>query len=281
MSATLNADMFAEYFNGCPTLDIPGRTFPVTTYYLEDALEHTGYRIEPGSECAKETDKKSGGGKSRSRDKKTFGKAKGGGRRGKHALMEHYSQMNEKFGDPDELEELYSRYPKHSQNTIESLAIVDECKINYDLIFSLLGYVSDTLEPKNGAILVFLSGIREITTLYSMLIGDGVKFGDPSQFVVHALHSSLSTAEQKKVFIHPPPGIRKIVIATNIAETSITIDDCICVIDAGRVKENRYDYQKKMKTLMEVWVSKASAKQRRGRAGRVRFHHKFQISFFL
>ena len=59
-------------------------------------------------------------------------------------------------------------------------------------------------------------------------------------------------------------------LSTNIAETSITIDDVVFVIDAGRVKENRYDELNKMPTLTECWVSKASAKQRRGRAGRVK-----------
>ena len=71
------------------------------------------------------------------------------------------------------------------------------------------------------------------------------------------------------MFEKPPPGVRKVVIATNIAETSITIDDVVFVIDAGRVKENRYDHKRRMAMLVETWVSRASAKQRRGRAGRV------------
>lgn len=62
----------------------------------------------------------------------------------------------------------------------------------------------------------------------------------------------------------------QIVIATNIAETSITIDDVVYVVDAGRVKENRYDNLNRMAMLVECWVSRASAKQRRGRAGRVK-----------
>jgi HrpA-like RNA helicase len=61
-----------------------------------------------------------------------------------------------------------------------------------------------------------------------------------------------------------------LVLSTNIAETSITIDDVVFVVDAGRVKENRYDDLNKMPTLVESWVSKASAKQRRGRAGESR-----------
>ena len=60
------------------------------------------------------------------------------------------------------------------------------------------------------------------------------------------------------------------VLATNIAETSITIDDVVFVIDTGRMKENRYDALNKMPQLTECLVSKASSRQRRGRAGRVK-----------
>eukprot|EP00611_Tribonema_gayanum_P030943 TRINITY_DN8773_c0_g1_i1.p1 TRINITY_DN8773_c0_g1~~TRINITY_DN8773_c0_g1_i1.p1 ORF type:complete len:501 (+),score=148.95 TRINITY_DN8773_c0_g1_i1:576-2078(+) len=67
-----------------------------------------------------------------------------------------------------------------------------------------------------------------------------------------------------------PPGRRKVVVSTNIAETSITIEDCTHVIDTGRVKEMRYNPGTHMSSLVEVWTSQASAKQRAGRAGRVR-----------
>jgi HrpA-like RNA helicase len=55
----------------------------------------------------------------------------------------------------------------------------------------------------------------------------------------------------------PPLGVRKIVVATNIAETSITIEDCVFVIDSCRVKENRFDAVNSMPTLEECWVSRA------------------------
>lgn len=60
------------------------------------------------------------------------------------------------------------------------------------------------------------------------------------------------------------------VVATNVAETSITIDDVVCVIDTGRVKEMAFDPDQGLNRLAETWVSQASAQQRRGRAGRVR-----------
>ena len=63
-------------------------------------------------------------------------------------------------------------------------------------------------------------------------------------------------------------GIRKIVLATNIAETSITVADCTWVVDTGRLKEQRYCAETHMQALAEGWASRASVRQRRGRAGR-------------
>lgn len=85
-----------------------------------------------------------------------------------------------------------------------------------------------------------------------------------------ALHSVLSTQDQAAAFTIPPLGVRKIVLATNIAETGITIPDVVFVIDTGRTKENRYHESSQMSSLEETFVSKASALQRQGRAGRVR-----------
>lgn len=84
------------------------------------------------------------------------------------------------------------------------------------------------------------------------------------------LHSTVPPDEQRKVFEHAPPGVTKVILATNIAETAVTVDDVAFVIDTGRMKENRYDPQRRMSSLDDVPVSRANAKQRRGRAGRVR-----------
>ena len=91
------------------------------------------------------------------------------------------------------------------------------------------------------------------------------------------LHSSLSSEDQKAVFKRPPPGITKVVLATNIAETSITIDDVVFVIDSGKAKLNKYDPNKRMSSLVESWISRANAKQRKGRAGRVQAGHCFRL----
>ncbi|KAG5188009.1 hypothetical protein JKP88DRAFT_262359 [Tribonema minus] len=82
--------------------------------------------------------------------------------------------------------------------------------------------------------------------------------------------SGVPTKRQREVFVRPPPGVRKIILSTNIAETSVTIDDVAFVVDSGRAKEQSYDPHLKLKTLVPQWVSKASAKQRKGRAGRTK-----------
>lgn len=88
------------------------------------------------------------------------------------------------------------------------------------------------------------------------------------QYVIYPLHSRMPTVDQKLVFKTPPEGVRKIIIATSIAETSITIEDVVYVVDCGKLKFGKFDLQKNVQTLEPEWVSLANAKQRRGRAGR-------------
>jgi len=80
----------------------------------------------------------------------------------------------------------------------------------------------------------------------------------------------VSPQDQRKVFQKPPRGVRKVVLSTNIAETAVTIDDVVYVIDSGKLKEKGYDAYTAVSTLHQTWISKASATQRKGRAGRVR-----------
>ncbi|CAM9850906.1 unnamed protein product, partial [Discosporangium mesarthrocarpum] len=102
------------------------------------------------------------------------------------------------------------------------------------------------------------------------LLRSSVSFSDTRKFLILPLHSGIPMAKQREVFARPPQGCRKIVLSTNIAETSVTIDDVAFVVDSGRVKEANYDPHLKIKTLTPQWVSKASARQRRGRAGRTK-----------
>lgn len=122
-------------------------------------------------------------------------------------------------------------------------------------------------DSKDGGILVFLPGWDDINKAGEKLRASSF-FQDPSKFLVVSLHSMVPPLEQKKVFKRPPPGCRKIVLSTNIAETAVTIDDIVYVIDSGRMKEKSYDPYNDVSTLQSSWISKASAKQREGRAGR-------------
>ena len=151
---------------------------------------------------------------------------------------------------------------------------MDWDKINFDLIESVLTFVADGGSadlrlPTSGSILVFLPGLQEIMTLYDQMSSHPRLGKKAGKFLLIPLHSSLTSEEQQLVFSKPKKGQRKIVISTNLAETSITIDDCVFVIDVGRMKEKRFDPNKNMESLDTVWVSQANALQRKGRAGRV------------
>ncbi|KAG0306602.1 putative ATP-dependent RNA helicase DHR1 [Dissophora globulifera] len=91
------------------------------------------------------------------------------------------------------------------------------------------------------------------------------------------LYSLLKTEEQMKVFQPPPPGSRLCVIATNVAETSITIPDIKYVVDSGKSKERHYDKETGIQTFQVGWTSKASATQRAGRAGRTGHGHCYRL----
>ncbi|KAI9828804.1 MAG: hypothetical protein M1832_001909 [Thelocarpon impressellum] len=136
-------------------------------------------------------------------------------------------------------------------------------RINYELIAQTVKEIDADLGSRDGGILIFLPGTMEISRTL-----DAVR-SIPN---VHALplHASLLPAEQRRVFPPVPKGMRKVIAATNVAETSITIEDVVAVIDTGRVKETSFDPQNNMVKLEEVWASRAACKQRRGRAGRVR-----------
>ncbi|XP_014259416.1 probable ATP-dependent RNA helicase DHX34 [Cimex lectularius] len=141
-----------------------------------------------------------------------------------------------------------------------------QTKLNAEPYLRILRGI-DQKYPKNerGDVLIFVSGLNEIESLITVING----YNEESKnWIPLPLHSSLSLAEQNKVFNYVPQGYRKCVVSTNIAETSVTIDGIRFVIDSGKMKEMSYDATCKMSRLKEFWVSKASAEQRKGRAGR-------------
>ena len=123
-------------------------------------------------------------------------------------------------------------------------------------------------EP-SGDILVFLTGQEEIDSACEILF-ERMKALGPNvpELIILPVYSALPSEIQSRIFEPAPPNARKVVIATNIAETSLTIDGIYYVIDPGFVKQNAYDPKLGMDSLVVTPISQASARQRSGRAGR-------------
>lgn len=153
---------------------------------------------------------------------------------------------------------------KFGTNIVQALMNPQSEAADLDLMEELIFHISNKLGQ--GAILVFLPGYGQISKLCTNL-QRSVRFPG-SRFRIFPLHSLLTGSDQKRVFERAPDGVRKIIVATNIAETSITIDDVVYVINAGKRKLTTYDAETNVQVLEEMWVSKANSKQRKGRAGR-------------
>ena len=126
-----------------------------------------------------------------------------------------------------------------------------------------------TTQPK-GDILVFLTGQDEIDAAMENLQSTARALGGKvAELIVCPIYANLPSDMQARIFEPTPEGARKVVLATNIAETSITIDGIAFVIDPGFVKQNSYNPRTGMAALTVVPCSRASANQRAGRAGRV------------
>ncbi len=178
-SATINAQVFADYFGQCPVVYVESLTFPVEVVYDPPRFNNS-----------------------------------------EDALL-------------DKIGEIVSRVVKRG-------------------------------EP--GDILIFLSGEKQIKDCISLLIAKEFH----KELTMLPLYSRLSREEQEKVFQLPEPGKRKVVVATNIAETSVTIDGITVIIDSGLAKMNFYNHRTYTSSLVENPISKASCDQRKGRAGRTR-----------
>lgn len=176
-SATINAEVFSEYYNKCPVVHIETETFPVEMHY------------EP--------------------------------------------PQNEKSDE--------------------------------SMVMKITEIVERHVEKgSNGDLLIFLPGERVIKDCIKMLSDSSVR----KKLYILGLYGRLSREEQEQVFVPAPAGRTKVVVATNIAETSVTIDGITAVIDSGRAKLNFYSPRNYTSSLIEQPASKASCNQRKGRAGR-------------
>lgn len=259
MSATLNADAFSSYFGKAPVLNIPGKTFPVEQIFLEDALERIGYVLEEDSEFAH-------------KNKYDWDQFQIDLEMADMKISEGANPPKESIQDEDlTLMQLISRYRGFSKQTYKNLFITNPERINFELIEKTLEWIvfGEHNYPKMGSVLVFLPGMNDILTMKSLLSHNNNFSPNNKRFLIIPLHSSLSNEEQNLIFKKTGKDIRKIVLSTNLAETSITVDDCIFVIDTGKMKEIRFNSNQNMESLETCWISRANAVQRKGRSGRV------------
>jgi len=132
-----------------------------------------------------------------------------------------------------------------------------------DLQNAILDAVDELYRDLRGDILIFLTGEREIRET-----ADSLKKHHPTQYEILPLYSKLSVSEQERVF-KPKGGKLRIVLATNVAETSLTVPGIRCVIDTGHARISRYSHRSKIQRLPIERISQSSANQRAGRCGRV------------
>ncbi|KAI8603081.1 P-loop containing nucleoside triphosphate hydrolase protein [Dissophora ornata] len=235
MSATINSEFFSGYFDGCPVIEIPGFTHPVEELYMEQIVARTHHVPDFRGANVK-------------RVKMT------------DAMEDEWEKTRAEYASLGYDEETIAKV-----RTMEAYAE----RIDYELIVASVGDILKRKEPAgsvDGAILIFLPGVMEIKkcidslTVFSRTV--------PQTLDIMPLHAALTPKEQSSIFAPVRKGVRKIVVATNVAETSITIDGVVYVIDSGRVKETRMENN--MTKLVETWTSFASTRQRKGRAGRTR-----------
>ncbi|KAL5722068.1 RNA helicase [Ranunculus cassubicifolius] len=244
MSATLNAELFSSYFGGAPMIHIPGFTYPVRTHFLENILEKTGYRLTSYNQID------------------DYGHDKQWKMQKQTLLKKRKSQIASAVEDTLGA----ATFREYGSRTQESLACWNPDSIGFNLIENVLYHICKNERP--GAVLVFMTGWDDINALKDKLQTHPF-LGDPTKVLLLACHGSMASAEQRLIFDKPGEGIRKIVLATNMAETSITINDVVFVVDCGKAKETSYDALNNTPCLLSSWISKAAARQRRGRAGRV------------
>ncbi|TLD15122.1 hypothetical protein PspLS_10602 [Pyricularia sp. CBS 133598] len=226
-------------YRTCPVLSIPGRTFPVSSIFLNELFPMI-------------------------RDK--YGE--------QFDLLlknKHYKDEAIKYLDT----ELYSEWDIADKTLAEQHAAF----VPVELVAATIAYIVSSATP--GAILVFLPGLKEILSVNDMLRDRqgflGIDFNDNSKFRINFLHSTVSTAEQNEIFKEIPLGCRRIVLSSNIAETSVTVPDVVHVVDVGKTRVYTHYPSTRVTGMNTIWQTKSKAIQRQGRAGRTQEGHYYGL----
>ncbi|KAI5476262.1 hypothetical protein MNV49_007899 [Pseudohyphozyma bogoriensis] len=240
MSATIDPTLFTNYFADpdtgrlAPVVEVPGRSFPVDKHFLDETVQELQHlRLPPNQ---------------------------GGWVFSEKSVAAYLNR------------ELVPKIPIDPHNG-KPIGEIDDLDMPYPLISLIIAYVLS--KSDEGHVLVFLPGWEEIQAVRNILIDRNryplldINFND-SQYEIHVLHSTIPIAEQNAVFEPPAAGIRRIVLSTNIAETSVTIPDVVFVVDSAKCKEKRYDPERRLSQLVSAWTGTSNVLQRAGRAGRHR-----------
>lgn len=270
MSATIDTTLFCKYFGEgfaekrCPHIEVPGRAFPVTQHFLDDFHPELNQLYKGAT------------------------------------ARELHSRDSQAYVDR-ELRPVAATSVPPSHNVSETNSVVDDgaddkAVINWkskgvvaeDGSLDVSNDKEDSQTPNGlmavtiahllkttteGSILAFLPGLAEITAVQKLL-QQGVLGVDMSAYKVYTLHSAVPQMQQE---VFEKLDRRKVILSTNIAETSITIPDVVYVVDSGKHRENQFDQTKRISSLVSTWISKSNARQRAGRAGRVQHGHYYTL----
>ncbi|CAG8130620.1 unnamed protein product [Penicillium salamii] len=246
MSATVDVDLFAKYFSTtsvddpkeypAPHITIPGRSFAVRRHYLEEVLQSFTHTLPPET-------------------------------------LSKLLQLD--LPTAEFLNNHFKVHGNQSQDVmstpLESARELDETKVASGLVSATI--ISLLVNKKQGSFLVFVPGLRQMDNIIAHLneVGPrlGFDFTDSARFKIVRLHSALPK-EQEELAAPVPEGCQRIILATDIAEASVTFPDIHHVIDSGKRNQLDVDAAQGVRELMPCWINKSAAQQREGRAGRVR-----------
>ncbi|XP_071051704.1 3'-5' RNA helicase YTHDC2-like [Onthophagus taurus] len=332
MSATLDVELFENYFGNVAKVEVKGRTYPIQHYFLENILLELNYESEQMKLIQKKNSKQNNEIAESNKINEVVVVDQDVLREMDEALLHYISIPNEENfiqvlhlilseevsvnhqhsgagytllmaaaanGHIEFVEKLlnlgadvslksqqnctaidmaeqnchngvvtlirYFEYMKRQvHNDVLSLynQTILEDIIDHDLIVAIITHIHQTEIKNNMGVLVFLPGYEDI-----MLQLEALSASPVGKFLkICVLHGSMMVNAQHDVFKRSQQ--RKVILSTNVAETSITIDDIAHVIDTGKVKQKSYDSLNGTSTLETTWISIASLKQRAGRAGR-------------